>query len=127
MYGSCNKRYFRRMRRFMILVLAALLSTASVPAGADGDGEHRNDYKRDDDHDRARRALERGDILPLTDILKRANKEYPGQLIEAELDDGHGGMVYELVIISAEGRVYKLYYDARSGELLKVKGRGKHK
>lgn len=110
----------------MILVLTALLSATSVPALADGDGEHRDGYKRDDDHDRARRALERGEILPLTDILKRANKEYPGQLIEAELDDDHGGMVYELVIISAEGRVYKLYYDARTGELLKVKGRGRH-
>ncbi|MCF3630537.1 PepSY domain-containing protein [Thalassospiraceae bacterium LMO-SO8] len=126
MYGSCKNGYFRRMRRFTILVLTALLSAASVPALADGGGEHRDGYKRDDDHDRARRALERGEILPLTDILKRANKEYPGQLIEAELDDDHGGMVYELVIISAEGRVYKLYYDARTGELLKVKGRGRH-
>lgn len=127
MYGSCKRRYFRRMRRLMILVLAALLSVASVPAGADGDGEHRSGHKRDNDHDRARRALERGEILPLTDILKRANKEYPGQLIEAELEDDHGEMVYELVIISAEGRVYKLYYDARNGALLKVKGRGEHR
>ena len=35
-------------------------------------------------------------------------------------------MVYELVIISEDGRVYKLYYDARDGTLLKVKGRDKH-
>ncbi|WNJ98669.1 PepSY domain-containing protein [Thalassospiraceae bacterium LMO-JJ14] len=107
----------------MILILTCLLSVAFVPARADGDGEHRRGYERDDDHDRARRALERGEILPLTDILKRANSEYPGQLIEAELDDEHGRMVYELVIISKAGRVFKLYYDAGNGELLKVKGR----
>ncbi len=102
------------MRRFMIPILACLLTAAVVPAWAD------------DDHDRVRRAVERGEILPLTDILKHTNKAYPGQLIEAELEDEDGEMVYELVIISEDGRVYKLYYDARNGDLLKVKGRDKH-
>lgn len=126
MYGSCRKGYFRRMAYFSILVLACLLTVVSAPAGADGDGGHRSGFTRGDDHDRARRARERGEILPLTDILRRAGKEYPGQLIEAELEGEHGRLVYELVIISEEGRVYKLYYDARSGELLKAKGRDRH-
>ncbi|MEQ9491006.1 MAG: PepSY domain-containing protein [Alphaproteobacteria bacterium] len=111
------------MRCLTILVLACLLNPAVVPARADGDGEEYSDYKRDDDHDRVRRAVERGEILPLTDILKRLSKEYPGQLIEAELEDEDGEMIYELVILSEDGRVYKLYYNARNGDLLKVKGR----
>tara|TARA_R110000787_G_scaffold9886_12_gene34206 strand:- start:317 stop:700 length:384 start_codon:yes stop_codon:yes gene_type:complete len=126
MYRSCKIRYFRRMRRFMILMLACLLSAAVVPARADDDGERRHGYERDDDHDRARRAVERGEILPLTDILRQTTRDYPGQLIEAELEDEDGEMIYELVIISEDGRVYKLYYDARNGALLKVKGRDKH-
>lgn len=110
----------------MIFILACLLTAVVVPAYADNDSEGRYyGYKRDHDHDRVRRAVERGEILPLTDILKRTNKEYPGQLIEAELEDEDGEMVYELVIISEDGRVYKLYYDARNGDLLKVKGRDK--
>jgi len=113
------------MRRFLILSLAVFMAAATVPVRADG--EHRRASKHDDDHDRARRARERGEILPLTEILKHANKDYPGQLIEAELDDEHGKIVYELVIISAAGQVHKLYYDARTGALLKVKGRGKDK
>ena len=125
MYGSCKNGYFRHMRRFVILILAVFMAAASVPVRADGDGEHRRAQKHDDDHDRARRAFERGEILPLTEILKRANKDYPGQLIETELDDEHGKMVYELVIISADGQVHKLYYDARTGKLLKAKGREK--
>lgn len=125
MYSSCKNGYFRRMRRISVFILACLLSAVSVPARSDDDGD-RHGYERDDDHERARRARERGEILPLTDILKHANSEYPGQLIEAELDFEHDKMIYELVIISDEGRVYKLYYDARNGELLKAKGRGKH-
>jgi uncharacterized membrane protein YkoI len=125
MYRSCKIGYFCRMRRFMILILACLLSAAVMPVRADSDGERRYGYERDDDHDRVRRAVERGEILPLADILKRTAKDYPGQLIEAELEDEDGEMIYELVIISEDGRVYKLYYDAHNGALLKVKGRDK--
>jgi len=109
----------------MILVLACLLSAAVVPVWADGDGKSRSSREDGNDHDRVRRAVERGEILPLTDILKHTSKAYPGQLIEAELEVEDGEMIYELVIISEDGRVYKLYYDARNGDLLKVKGRDK--
>jgi len=80
----------------------------------------------DDEHDRVRRARERGEILPLVDILDRAQQAYPGQVIEAEFDDEHGRLVYELVVLADDGRVLKLYYDARTGKLLKMKGRKRH-
>lgn len=91
------------------LILAILLLCS--PALADGD------------HERARRALEEGRILPLREILNRAEAAYPGQLIEAELEDEHGALVYELRILAGDGRVMKLYYDAGTGELLKARGR----
>lgn len=125
MYGSFKRGYSIRMRHFTILIIACLLISTVTPAYADNDSEGRYGYKRDDDHDRVRRAVERGEILPLSDILKRANREYPGQLIEAELEDEDGQIVYELVIISEDGRVFKLYYNARNGDLLKIKGRDK--
>lgn len=127
MYGSFKRDYSIRMRHFTILIIACLLISTVAPAYADNDSEGRYGYKRDDgyDHDRVRRAVERGEILPLSDILKRANREYPGQLIEAELEDEDGQIVYELVIISEDGRVFKLYYNARNGDLLKIKGRDK--
>lgn len=96
------------MKRTALLLAALLLGS---PALADGD------------HDRARRAMEEGRILPLRDILARAEAEYPGQLIEAELEDEHGALVYEIKMLSADGRVRKLLYDARSGALIKAKGR----
>tara|TARA_R110000772_G_scaffold267976_3_gene393738 strand:- start:7021 stop:7323 length:303 start_codon:yes stop_codon:yes gene_type:complete len=92
-------------------ILALLLSCA--PAAAD------------EDHDRARRALEEGRILPLTDILSRAEAAYPGHLIEAELEEKDGVLVYEIKILTFGGRVMKLYYDAGTGALLKAKGREK--
>lgn len=77
-----------------------------------------------DDHDRARRAVEEGRILPLKEILAVAESAYPGQLIEAELEDEDGAMIiYKIKMLTRDGRVMKLMYDARTGELLKAKGR----
>lgn len=114
------------MRRLMIFALAVSMAAASVsvPTWADDDGDHIR--KHDDDHDRVRRARERGDILPLVDILDRAEQAYPGQVIETEFDDEHGRMVYELVVLGDDGRVVKLYYDARTGALLEMKGGETH-
>lgn len=78
----------------------------------------------DSDHDRVRRAVEEGRILPLKDILARCEARHPGQLLEAELEDEHGALIYELKVLGADGRVVKLYFDAGTGELLKVKEKG---
>ncbi|MBC7908052.1 MAG: PepSY domain-containing protein [Rhodospirillaceae bacterium] len=76
------------------------------------------------DHDRARRAVQAGEVLPLRTILDKAAAQFPGDLIEAELEDERGQMVYEIKLISPEGNVIKLHYDARDGRLLSAKGRG---
>ncbi|HSV28924.1 MAG TPA: PepSY domain-containing protein [Candidatus Omnitrophota bacterium] len=73
------------------------------------------------EHDRARKALEAGEVLPLKTILDRAEAVQPGQLLEAELEDEHGGLVYELKLLTPDGKVSKLLFDARTGELLKRK------
>ena len=75
------------------------------------------------DHDRARRAVEEGRILPLKEILARAQGAYPGQMIEAELEDEGGIVVYEIKILTTNNRVMKLYYNAATGDLLKTKDR----
>ncbi|MFZ4539321.1 PepSY domain-containing protein [Propionivibrio sp.] len=41
-----------------------------------------------DDHERARQALEAGEVLPLRTILERVEREYPGQVIDVELERG---------------------------------------
>ena len=93
------------------LCIPALLLLFAVPAWADGD------------HDRARHAVEEGRILPLRDILADAQTTTPGELIEAELEDEHGQLVYEIKILSPDGRLTKLHYDAQTGKRRTAKGR----
>ena len=100
--------------RVIATILAALIAGGSARA-ADESGHA---------HDRALRAVEEGRILPLREILTRIDSTYPGQMIEAELEDEGGVMVYEIKMLTRDGRVMTLFYDAGTGELLKAKGRG---
>jgi uncharacterized membrane protein YkoI len=75
----------------------------------------------DDDHDRAKRLKEAGEILPLERIIEMAKKDRPGRLLEAELEEKKGRFIYELELLDEEGIVWELKYDAKSGELLKEK------
>ncbi len=72
-----------------------------------------------DTHDEARKLRDQGDILPLETILENAAKDYPGKVIEVELESEYGGHQYELEVLDKDGKVWELKYDARSGELLK--------
>lgn len=93
------------------LALAVLLLAPAVAAAGESE------------HDRARRAVEEGRILPLRDILSRAEAQVPGQLIEAELEDEDGRLVYEIKMLAKDGRLVKMIFDAASGEVLKTKAR----
>ncbi|MCC6534595.1 MAG: PepSY domain-containing protein [Burkholderiales bacterium] len=76
------------------------------------------------DHDRARRALEAGEILPLRTILDRVEREMPGQVIEVELERDSGRWFYEIKVLRAGGSLVKLKVDARDGTVLGAKQRG---
>ena len=75
------------------------------------------------DHDDVRRAVQSGEILPLSAILHKVNAEYGGDLLEAELERKHGLPVYEIKLLTKDGRLLKLYYDARDATRLSVKER----
>ncbi len=98
------------MRLLIAFLAAAFAVGGAVPASAS-------------DHDRARRAVEEGRILPLKEILARAQAVAPGQVIEAELEDEGGLVIYEIKVLTGDNRVMKLSYNAATGELLKTRSR----
>jgi uncharacterized membrane protein YkoI len=89
-------------------VLALLLAASSgVPLADD-----------DRDHDLARRALERGEIQPIARVLEAAALEVPGEVIEVELEHEGGRWIYELKVITPEGRVREVLVDAAGARVL---------
>lgn len=100
-------------RRHFLLLGAAFLPLASSPAL----------LADDSDHNRARQALEAGKILPLRTILTRLERDYPGQIIEVELEHDDDVWVYEIELLRTEGSLVKIKVDASDGTLLGIKGR----
>jgi len=74
------------------------------------------------DQDEARELAARGVILPLSTILEKARQIHDGRVLEVELEleheREHGGYVYELEILDAQGVVWELEFNAVSGELI---------
>ena len=104
--------------RIIRLVLPLLIMLAGalpgVPATAD-------DYQRPD-HDRARRALESGEIRPLSELLAAIEARYDGRVIETELERDDGRWIYEFKLLPPSGRLFELDVDAATGEVIKTKG-----
>ena len=104
------------MKKAICLVLTLLLWAGSGLAG-DRDGGHGGD------HDRARQALEAGEVLPLRTIIERVERDYPGQIVEVELERENGRWEYEIKVLRAGGALVKIKLDARDGSVLRVKGK----
>ncbi len=98
--------------------LALTLLTGSHLALTSGD-EHQWE---DDDHayDRARRALDRGETLPIAVLLERLKTRVPGEVVGVEFEREHGRWVYEFKIIDTSGRLVEVYVDARTGTVLSM-------
>ena len=94
----------------MLMALALALPGSGVSFAADNP-----------DHDRARQAVEAGDVLPLRTILDRVEREYPGQVMEVELDREKGEWVYEVKLLRKGGALMKLKIQARDGTILGFK------
>ena len=81
-------------------------------------------WASDSDHERARQALLRGDVLPLTQLLQQLNRQRPGgQVLEVELEQKSGRWVYEIKQLEPGGQLVKIKLDARTGELLPTRPR----
>ena len=74
----------------------------------------------DDDHEVARRAVERGELLPLAQILAATEREFPGRVLEVELEEDDGRYFYEIEVLLQDGRVIELTYDGKTGKLLEM-------
>ncbi|WP_028693736.1 PepSY domain-containing protein [Pseudomonas cremoricolorata] len=75
---------------------------------------------RDLDQDEALELRHRGTIMPLEQLLEAALGRHPGaRLLEAELEQEDDRYEYEVEILTPEGVVREIKFDAATGVLLK--------
>jgi uncharacterized membrane protein YkoI len=73
-----------------------------------------------EDYERAREALERGEILPLADILARVEAEFDARMIEVEFEAEGVRYRYEFELISRDGVIREVTVDAATGDVLEI-------
>lgn len=100
-------------RPFVLMALAVAAATAGPAAQAAERGHG--------DHDLARQALERGQVLPLRTVLEKVEREYQGQVLKVEFEHDDGRFLYEIRLLQQDGRMAKLKIDAVDGRVLQIK------
>ena len=100
-----------RLRVLLAVALSLGLALSSALAASEGD------------HDRARAAVEAGEILPLPALLEQVQRTHPGQVLELELETQGGRWIYEMKLLQPDGRLLKLVVDARTAQVLKLKSK----
>ena len=113
-----------RIVTFSIIALAGtavLLASGLLSTGPDSEHGERNEEAQEElEHAAVRSLVVPGDILSLEEILLNARQQRAGRVLETELEDKGGGLVYEVEILDDSGVVWEMNFDARSGELIGV-------
>jgi len=103
-----NKLFFKAILRWFMISMLALIPYIEVSAS--------------EGYEEARLLSRAGEIKPLNDILLSIKKEIPGTVLEVELERKHNKLVYEIEILQQQGIVKEVYVDARTGEIISIKG-----
>jgi uncharacterized membrane protein YkoI len=102
----------RPMRRFGLLIAFALtLTPPLLPKAAQAESRTQDELRQE---------VERGSIQPLTAILAAVREKLPGEVVKVEVEHHAGIWVYELRLVDPQGRIFKVYVDARTAQIQRV-------
>ena len=102
------------------LILAFAAAQFAAPAIAEarpGDALEKTSQKMRD-HDYARQAVLRGEVMPLPRILGFAARYQAGEILEIELKGKNRVLLYDVHVLTSAGAVRELLIDARNGKLI---------
>lgn len=91
------------------LLLIAALALAPVVAAADDDHRQRDDIDA---------AVRKGEILQLSEILKRVKPKIDGKILEIEFENSKNNPIYEIYVLDRSGRRLEYEVDARTASII---------
>ncbi len=118
---SSGAAHIGGVRRSFLISVGALAVASLLPSLSEAATK---------DHERARKAVKSGKILPLKKVLQRIAKKYPGKVVDADVREvlnkksKKKEWLYFLKVIDKKGRVTDLIVDARTAKLRDAKRGG---
>lgn len=98
-------------RRSLSLLLALALVLPPALSRADED---------DEELERLRAAVEKGQVLPLSTLREKLHERFPGEIVKTELDMEDGRFVYEFKVLQSGGQLLEIEMDAATGQVIDV-------
>ncbi|MDP1899268.1 MAG: PepSY domain-containing protein [Rubrivivax sp.] len=114
----CVHRGDRRLAAVRTTLVVLLLTALALPVAWGSDPR---------DQERARAAVQAGEVLPFSTLLERLQRTHPGQVLELELEREGGRWIYEVKLLQSNGQLLKLELDAGTGQVLEVKRKDERK
>ncbi|MDR4496290.1 MAG: PepSY domain-containing protein [Nitrospirales bacterium] len=68
----------------------------------------------------------KAEVVPVERVFQQVKSEFEGIILELELEDEESQWIYEVKLLTPQGNVLKIEYDAKTMDLLKIKGRQDH-
>ena len=107
------RRIGSSFQRFLTVLL---LSMQLAPVAL---GDPPRSWEDDDhSHDKARRAVERGEALSVDTVMNILHREVPGEIVSTEYEHEFDRWVYEFKVIDPKGYLRKVHIDAATGALI---------
>ena len=104
------------MKRLNFLVIFLFWSTVVI-------SQERTVNNPENDHEKAIRAVNDGEILTLDQILEKINRNFEGRVISINLKDSEKGLfgwVYDIMIIDIDNNIKQIRVDAGTSTVLSV-------
>jgi uncharacterized membrane protein YkoI len=112
--GVCANSQGFGMKRLLAIGLAVALA-AGLAGGATARERHRHD------HEFARGALQRGEVLPIKRLLSITAQYLQGDVVEVRLEPRQNGELrYEIRVLTPSGKIRELQLDARTGDFIGI-------
>lgn len=106
---------------YLHLLLAVTTAALLTPGGKTvADGHERLWEDDDHTHDQARRAVDRGEVLKIAEVMARLKTQVEGEVVGVEFERERGGWRYEFKLLDSHGRLIELEVDALTGRVLSV-------
>jgi uncharacterized membrane protein YkoI len=101
----------RHFLRTGLACFLALTLMSAVPARADNE------------QDRARAAVDAGEVKPLGQILRSVRQQYKkAQVLDSQLFDQGGRWIYRIRLLTQDGKVLDIGVDGETGQIMDVQG-----
>lgn len=110
------------MNHFRLLLVVAIgtLFMLSGPAWGDAKGKKEDESKE-------KMEMATSAKVTIEQAIKTASEKTPGKVIEAELEKKHDKTVWEVEVVTADGKIVEVHVDAESGAVIDVEEKGAKK